>query len=134
MAIIGGSAHRFLPFADAATAEVPMSRLLRLSLFQVTVGMALVLIIGTLNRARKAQGTFEIGASLEQVNAQIKANEEALKSDPAWGEAANNLASLYHVAGKHERALEIVTEAEKLGAPLHPELRKSIEAALARRP
>jgi tape measure domain-containing protein len=36
--------------------------------------------IGTLNRARKAQGTFEIGASLEQVNAQIKANEEALKS------------------------------------------------------
>ena len=64
----------------------------------------------------------------------ISQYEEALKSDPAWGEAANNLASLYHVAGKHERALEIVTEAEKLGAPLHPELRKSIEAALARRP
>ena len=41
---------RFLPFADAATAEAPMSRLLRLSLFQVTVGMALVLVIGTLNR------------------------------------------------------------------------------------
>ena len=41
---------RFLPFADVATTEVPMSRLLRLSLFQVTVGMALVLIIGTLNR------------------------------------------------------------------------------------
>lgn len=39
-----------LPFADAATAELPMGRLLRLSLFQVTVGMAAVLIIGTLNR------------------------------------------------------------------------------------
>lgn len=39
-----------LPFADAATAETPMARLLRLSLFQVTVGMALVLVIGTLNR------------------------------------------------------------------------------------
>jgi MFS transporter, BCD family, chlorophyll transporter len=39
-----------LPFADAATAELPMSRLLRLSLFQVTVGMAAVLLIGTLNR------------------------------------------------------------------------------------
>jgi BCD family chlorophyll transporter-like MFS transporter len=41
---------RFLPFADAATPELPLSRLLRLSLFQVTVGMALVLLIGTLNR------------------------------------------------------------------------------------
>jgi len=41
---------RYLPFADAATAELPMSRLMRLSLFQVTVGMAAVLLIGTLNR------------------------------------------------------------------------------------
>lgn len=41
---------RFLPFADVATETVPLSRLLRLSLFQVTVGMALVLLIGTLNR------------------------------------------------------------------------------------
>jgi len=40
----------FLPFADAGTAELPMGRLLRLSLFQVTVGMAIVLLIGTLNR------------------------------------------------------------------------------------
>ena len=30
-------------FADVATEAVPLSRLLRLSLFQVTVGMALVL-------------------------------------------------------------------------------------------
>jgi MFS transporter, BCD family, chlorophyll transporter len=41
---------RMLPFADAGTAELPMPRLLRLSLFQVTVGMAAVLLIGTLNR------------------------------------------------------------------------------------
>ncbi|MCV3272417.1 PucC family protein [Roseobacter sp. WL0113] len=41
---------RYLPFADVATEEVPLRRLLRLSLFQVTVGMALVLIVGTLNR------------------------------------------------------------------------------------
>ncbi len=41
---------RFLPFADAASAELPLSRLLRLSLFQVSVGMALVLLNGTLNR------------------------------------------------------------------------------------
>ena len=39
-----------LPFADAASAELPLAKLLRLSLFQVTVGMAVVLLIGTLNR------------------------------------------------------------------------------------
>ncbi|WP_425284827.1 MFS transporter [Methylobacterium gossipiicola] len=39
-----------LPFADAATAELPLGRLMRLALFQVTVGMAAVLLIGTLNR------------------------------------------------------------------------------------
>ncbi len=43
-------APRYLPFADAATTELPLGRLLRLSLFQVTVGMATVLLIGTLNR------------------------------------------------------------------------------------
>ncbi|MCZ8098592.1 MAG: MFS transporter, partial [Burkholderiales bacterium] len=41
---------RFLPFADVATRDLPLSRLLRLSLFQVSVGMALVLMVGTLNR------------------------------------------------------------------------------------
>ena len=41
---------RFLPFADVATDDLPLSRLLRLSLFQVSVGMALVLLVGTLNR------------------------------------------------------------------------------------
>jgi BCD family chlorophyll transporter-like MFS transporter len=41
---------RFLPFADAATSDLPLSRLLRLSLFQVTVGMAMALLVGTLNR------------------------------------------------------------------------------------
>lgn len=43
-------APRFLPFADVATEALPLSRLLRLSLFQVSVGMASVLLIGTLNR------------------------------------------------------------------------------------
>ena len=43
-------APQFLPFADAATVDLPLSRLLRLSLFQVSVGMALVLLNGTLNR------------------------------------------------------------------------------------
>lgn len=41
---------RLMPFADVATDELPIGRILRLSLFQVSVGMALVLITGTLNR------------------------------------------------------------------------------------
>jgi BCD family chlorophyll transporter-like MFS transporter len=45
-----GMGTRFLPFADAATPDLPLPRLLRLSLFQVSVGMALVLLVGTLNR------------------------------------------------------------------------------------
>ena len=41
---------RFLPFADAATKELPLGRLMRLSLFQVSVGASIVLLNGTLNR------------------------------------------------------------------------------------
>ena len=42
--------RRLVPFADVASAELPLSRILRLSLFQVSVGMAMVLLLGTLNR------------------------------------------------------------------------------------
>ncbi len=41
---------RYLPFADVATEDLPLRRLLRLSLFQVSTAMALVLLVGTLNR------------------------------------------------------------------------------------
>lgn len=41
---------RFLPFSDAASEDLPLGQLLRLSLFQVSVGMASVLLLGTLNR------------------------------------------------------------------------------------
>lgn len=57
MADAGGLASKWsrvatawLPFADAASAELPLVRLLRLALFQVSVGMTLVLLNGTLNR------------------------------------------------------------------------------------
>ena len=43
-------ATAWLPFADAASADLPLGRLLRLALFQVSVGMATVLLTGTLNR------------------------------------------------------------------------------------
>ncbi len=41
---------QYLPFADAASEGLPLMRLLRLSLFQVTVGMSAALMVGTLNR------------------------------------------------------------------------------------
>ena len=40
----------WMPFADAASDDLPLSQLLRLSLFQLSVGMATVLLLGTLNR------------------------------------------------------------------------------------
>ena len=43
-------ATKWLPFADVATAELPLARLARLALFQVSVGMVAVLMVGTLNR------------------------------------------------------------------------------------
>lgn len=43
-------ATAWLPFADAASDDLPLGRLLRLSLFQVSVGMTTVLLNGTLNR------------------------------------------------------------------------------------
>ncbi|MBB4211400.1 BCD family chlorophyll transporter-like MFS transporter [Rhodothalassium salexigens DSM 2132] len=58
---------RFLPFADAATTELPLARLLRLSLFQVSVGMALVLLNATLNRVM----IVELGLSAGLVSAMI---------------------------------------------------------------
>jgi BCD family chlorophyll transporter-like MFS transporter len=41
---------RFLPFADAASPDLPLPRLVRLALFQVSVGLATALMVGTLNR------------------------------------------------------------------------------------
>ena len=46
----GGFGRRWLPFADAASSELSLGRLLRLSMFQLSTGMAIVLLTGTLNR------------------------------------------------------------------------------------
>ncbi|WP_010218354.1 BCD family MFS transporter [Sphingomonas sp. PAMC 26621] len=69
---------RFLPFADAASAELPLARLLRLSLFQVSVGMAAVLLTGTLNRVMIVElgmASWAVGAmvSLPLVFAPLRA-------------------------------------------------------------
>lgn len=40
----------WMPFAAAGSVDLPLAQLLRLSLFQISVGMAQVLLLGTLNR------------------------------------------------------------------------------------
>lgn len=58
---------RFLPFADAASDALPLGRLMRLSLFQVTVGMATALLVGTLNRVM----IVELGLSAALVSLMV---------------------------------------------------------------
>jgi BCD family chlorophyll transporter-like MFS transporter len=41
---------QWMPFADVASPGLPLPRLLRLSLFKVTMGMTTALLVGTLNR------------------------------------------------------------------------------------
>ena len=43
-------ALRYVPFADAASAQLPLPRLMRLCLFQTAIGMTMALLVGTLNR------------------------------------------------------------------------------------
>lgn len=66
-AVLNGLGTRYLPFADAASEELPLGRLLRLALFQVSVGMALTLLVGTLNRVM----IVELGVAAIVVSAMI---------------------------------------------------------------
>ncbi len=58
---------RYMPFADITTPDLTLARLLRLSLFQVSVGMAMVLLVGTLNRVM----IVELGVSSSLVGTMI---------------------------------------------------------------
>jgi len=65
--VLNGLGTKYLPFADAASPELPLGRLLRLALFQVSVGMALTLLVGTLNRVM----IVELGVAALLVSAMI---------------------------------------------------------------
>ncbi|MFZ4807156.1 MAG: BCD family MFS transporter [Hyphomicrobiaceae bacterium] len=69
---------RLIPFADAATEDLPLPRLLRLSLFQVSVGLTMVLLTGTLNRVMIVElgvpaGLVAVMVSLPLVLAPLRA-------------------------------------------------------------
>ncbi|MEW9921724.1 PucC family protein [Marimonas sp. MJW-29] len=48
--VVKNASLRMLPFSDAVSDQLPLGQLLRLSLFQISVGMASVMLLGTLNR------------------------------------------------------------------------------------
>ncbi|MEM9902716.1 MAG: MFS transporter [Pseudomonadota bacterium] len=65
--LVSQLAIQYLPFADAASAGFPLREVLRLSLFQISVGMATVLLLGTLNRVM----IVELGVPAMMVAAMI---------------------------------------------------------------
>ncbi len=55
---------------------------------------------------------------------------EALKINPKHGKASNNLASLYYMIKKYQKALDYLTQAEANGAKINQEFKKAILNAL----
>jgi Tfp pilus assembly protein PilF len=58
--------------------------------------------------------------------------EEALKINPAYADAATNLASLYYSARMYAKALEVLERSESKGAAVNAELKTAVQKALAR--
>lgn len=56
--------------------------------------------------------------------------DEALRIDPGYADAANNLASLYFSAKQYQKAFDVLTRVEAKGATVNPELKKAISDAL----
>lgn len=54
---------------------------------------------------------------------------EALKLDPGYANAANNLASLYYSAKQYDKALEVLQGVESRGIGVNPELKQAVLAA-----
>ncbi len=56
--------------------------------------------------------------------------EEALKADPKYADAANNLASLYYSAKQYQKAQQVLARVEAQGMAVNPELKKAITDAI----
>ncbi len=56
--------------------------------------------------------------------------QKAIKLDPQHGNAYNNLASLYYMAGEYLKALDYLNLAETKGVKINPELKKAVLKAL----
>lgn len=67
---------------------------------------------------------------LQKLNEAAAKYDEALRLDPGYADAANNLASLYYSAKQYQKALDVLTRVEAKGATVNPELKKAITDAL----
>ncbi|HSN68674.1 MAG TPA: tetratricopeptide repeat protein, partial [Thermoanaerobaculia bacterium] len=57
--------------------------------------------------------------------------QEALRIDPKYGDAANNLASLYYDAKLYQRAREVIDRIESNGGAVTPALKAAVMEKLA---
>lgn len=55
---------------------------------------------------------------------------EALKIDPTHGNASNNLASLYYMIKKYDKALYYLNQAEANGVEINPDFKKALMKAM----
>jgi tetratricopeptide (TPR) repeat protein len=55
---------------------------------------------------------------------------EALRIDPKHGNASNNLANIYYMVKKYDKALYYLTMAEANGAKINPKFKEALQKAL----
>ncbi len=58
--------------------------------------------------------------------------KEAIRINPQYGDAYNNLANLYFMAKQYQKALDCLEQAEANGAKINPEFRKAVKKALGK--
>jgi tetratricopeptide (TPR) repeat protein len=58
---------------------------------------------------------------------------EALKIDPKHGKASNNLANIYFMVKKYDKALYYLTQAEANGAEINPRFKEAIQKAMQKK-
>ena len=56
--------------------------------------------------------------------------QETIRVDPDHGNAYNNLASIYFVAGQYQKALDFLNQAEARGVKINPAFKKDLEQRL----
>ncbi len=82
-----------------------------------------------------AEVFFYIGNAqfyLKRVDQAVASWEACAKSSPEFGSVFNNLASGYLILNQPQQALENLQHAEQLGVRVNPNLRRDIEAAIAK--
>jgi tetratricopeptide (TPR) repeat protein len=57
---------------------------------------------------------------------------KAVQSDPKYGSAYNNIANLYFMAKKYDKALEYIEKAEANGVKVHPDFKNAVLKALGK--